>query len=55
VPLGTHTAAAWHKWYGTINQKVAVGANETATVKFVLKPPKVLIDPELVLHGGRQH
>jgi plastocyanin len=38
VPPGTYTVTAWHELYGTSQQSVTIGPNESKTVKIVLGP-----------------
>ena len=37
LPPGEYTISAWHEKFGTVEQKVTVGAKETKTVEFVFK------------------
>ncbi len=40
LPPGEYTITAWHEKFGTVEQKVTVGAKETKTVDFVFKAHK---------------
>ena len=37
IPAGTYTLEAWHETFGTMDQQVTVGANDTKTVDFTYK------------------
>jgi len=37
LPPGEYTISAWHEKFGTVEQKITVGAKETKTVDFVFK------------------
>ena len=37
LPPGEYTISAWHEKFGTVEQKVTVGKNETKTLDFVFK------------------
>ena len=38
LPPGQYTLTAWHETFGTVEQKITVGAKETKTVSFTFKP-----------------
>ena len=37
LPPGEYTVSAWHEKFGTVEQKITVGAKETKSVNFVFK------------------
>jgi len=39
LPPGDYTIAAWQEKFGTVEQKVTVGAKETKSVDFTISPP----------------
>ena len=38
LPPGTYTIEAWHEKFGVTSQSVTIGAKESKTVSFSLKP-----------------
>jgi uncharacterized protein (DUF2141 family) len=34
LPAGTYTLQAWHETYGTMDQQITVGANDSKTIDF---------------------
>lgn len=38
LPQGTYTIQTWHEKLGTATQEITIGASETKTLQFVLKP-----------------
>ncbi len=37
LPAGTYTLEAWHETYGTMDQQITVGANDSKTIDFTYK------------------
>lgn len=37
LPAGTYTLEAWHETYGTMDQRITVGANDTKKIDFTYK------------------
>lgn len=58
LPAGTYTLEAWHEEYGTQEQEVTVGANETVNVTFdystSMAGAEVPTAEPLVLHSGHR-
>lgn len=56
LPAGTYTLEAWHEQYGTQEQQVTVGANETVNVTFDysagMAGAVVPLAEPIIVHGG---
>jgi uncharacterized protein (DUF2141 family) len=37
LPAGTYTLEAWHETYGTVDQQITVGANDSKTFDLTYK------------------
>jgi uncharacterized protein (DUF2141 family) len=37
LPAGTYTLEAWHETYGTVDQQITVGANDSKTIDLTYK------------------
>jgi hypothetical protein len=37
LPAGTYTLEAWHETYGTLDQQITVGANDSKSIDFTYK------------------